>query len=134
MNTDTVIVCLLSSTLAAALVTSAKELYLWKLNRKAKIEDKKVESRDERIDRQIGEALDKLDKLDKQITASCNSSKFVMKDMIKDTVAKHIEAGGVSFADRSQVHDMWNIYHYELGGNGDLDAIMEIFDELPIKI
>ena len=46
---------------------------------------------------------------------------------------KNFSEGAVDYDDRRLLHKMHHNYHTELGGNGDLDAIMAEVDKLPLK-
>ena len=69
MESETILVCILSSTLAATVVTSIKELVLWKLNRKAKIEDdgNAQEDTNEELKRILNDHQKCLEKVSKSI-------------------------------------------------------------------
>lgn len=141
MVTDEIIICVLSSTVAATFVTSIKELFLWRLNRSAKLADEGKEDKEAIINKKLEEqqeaikkVSDAVEKLGEKIDVSCRSSKVILQNLIKTLIMSHLEEGEVSFEDRKLIHEMWTIYHYGLGGNGDLDDLMDLFDELPLKM
>ena len=144
MSTVAVIVtCALSSSVVAAIVTSIKEVVLWKFNRKAKLDDDKVEKAEEDKDtnallNKLGKRLktieEKIVSLEELLEHIKESDRLLMQDKIKTLILQYIEIGEVTYDERAFIHKMWNSYHYGLDGNGDLDDLMTIFDELPIKV
>lgn len=147
MGADTLIVCILSSTLAAAVVTSAKDIFLAKRKRKDSKEDKE-EDRNEKLIRYMerqGQTDKKLEEIVSELhdhiatnnTLMSNvikSNKLIMLDRIKYIASGCIKAGKIKYEDRKMLHDMWDEYHNAWNGNGDLNLIMEAIDELPLDI
>lgn len=147
MSTTTIIItCMLSSSLAATIVASIKELILWTLNRKAKLADDATENEQtqigeaEKLDKILTkhqQAIDKLttsvDNLDKKLNVIAESYKIILKDKIHYLVFKYIEYGEITLSEKHAIQHMWNMYHFELGGNGDLDDEMQLLDEIPVK-
>lgn len=137
MNTVEIIVtCVLSSSVVTTIISSIKEVVLWKFNRKAKLDDDKAEKEEDNKD--VYTILNKQGKQLKTITEKveslCECDKLLMQDRIKNLILHYIEVGEITYEERSFIHKMWNNYHYGLGGNGDLDDLMTILDELPIKL
>lgn len=144
-----VVELLLSSALGVALVTAIKEIIIWKLNRKAKVDDKK-DSNDEihqKLKQGIDEGYNKLDKLNKrmdkfsgvsqetqeQIDAIAQGTKLLLQVQILSLAMKYIDVGEITHEQRKLIHAMWDVYHHGLNGNGDLDLEMGLIDELPLK-
>ena len=139
---DYVITCILSSTLAATLITSIKELIIWALNRKAKKNDDNKEEKNELEEfrdllKEQQEFLTKMTNtvsgLQKKLDIYLNDYKIILKDKIKYLVYKYLEIGEISIEEKQAIQHMWSTYHYDLEGNGDLDEIMEVLDKIPIK-
>jgi hypothetical protein len=65
--------------------------------------------------------------------ATAAGIKWVLYDRIKCLGTRYVEDGAVDFDDRRLLHEMHKVYHYGLGGNGDLDILMKTVDELPQK-
>lgn len=141
--------CIVSSSVIVAIITTTKDLILWGLNRKAKKSDdadgenSKLIQLEEKVD-SITETLEDqnkadeklaetLDKLAESIDISLSSSQLLMKDKIKQLTLKYLARGSVSYSEREDVHKMWEMYHYKLKGNGDLNQLMEDLDELPLE-
>ena len=139
-NTQTVILtCILSSTLASTVIVSIKELILWFLNRRAKVEDDKKENKEEEINKILEEhkeaierVLQAIDAVEKKLNLSLENEKIILKDKIKYLVFKYVDLGEITFEEKQAIHHMWNVYHYGLGGNGDLDDVMELLEEIPL--
>ena len=55
------------------------------------------------------------------------------KDRIKYLGRRFIRDGKIDFDDRQDLIDMHGVYHNALGGNGNLDKLMEEVMELPVK-
>lgn len=139
MDLQTIIVCILSSTLAATIVTSIKELILWRLNRKAKIEDNSQESQTSELKKILSDHQESLEKivnsivdLEKKLSLSLENDKIILKDKIKYLVSKYVEVGEITLDEKQAINHMWSIYHYDLKGNGDLDDFIEMLEEVKI--
>ena len=139
MGLETIIVCILSSTVAATIVTSIKELILWRLNRKAKIEDNSQESQNSELKQILSdhqESLEKLVKsiedLEKKLSLSLENDKIILKDKIKYLILKYADVGEITLDEKQAINHMWHIYHFDLHGNGDLDDLMEMLESIKI--
>lgn len=139
MGLETIIVCILSSTVAATIVTSIKELILWRLNRKAKIEDNSQESQNAELKQILSdhqESLEKLVKsiedLEKKLSLSLENDKIILKDKIKYLILKYADVGEITLDEKQAINHMWHIYHFDLHGNGDLDDFMEMLESIKI--
>lgn len=73
-------------------------------------------------------------KEDEDIKALKEAMKFLLLDRIKYLGQTYIKAQEIDFDDRRILHAMHNIYHNSLDGNGDLDALMDQVNKLPLKI
>lgn len=145
-NWVTIITCILSSTLATAIVTSSKEIILAKMKRKEVVEDKKEAKQD-----LTAELLAKYDAQHEEIVqlrkdfqnyvqgheeiskGIIRSNKLIMQGKIEYLCQKYIAEGEISHEHRKLIHEMWNEYHYTWNGNGDLNLLMEALDSLPLK-
>ena len=149
MDGGAILTCALSSTVAVTLVTSIKEIIMWKMNRKAKLEDKEEDKTSQcaqlnssilaisqQLDNQSAkdqEILATISIIEDNVSKSIVSNRILFKDRIKHLALKYVQEGEVDYTDREALHEMWKLYHYELGGNGDLDSLMELLDSLPLK-
>ena len=90
---------------------------------------------------QLGEGIrqrrkrkyDKSDGKDKDIEALKEGLKWVIYDRIRFLGHTYTNAGKVDFDDRRILNEMHRCYHDGLGGNGDLDNLMRLVNELPLK-
>lgn len=139
MELETIIVCILSSTVAATVVTSIKELILWRLNRKAKIEDDNQDDQYAELKKILGnhqicieKVVKSLEDLEKKLSLSLENDKIILKDKIKYLVLKYVDVGEITLDEKQAINHMWSIYHYDLKGNGDLDDFMGMLEEIKI--
>lgn len=110
-------IVLLGGTSAAALISTIGNIILHLLQRS----ERKKERQNDRQQEQI----DKLNAIGKGVM-------LLELDKIKYLGLRFIRDGGITYEDRALLHKMHDNYHKELGGNGDLDQIMEEVDELPL--
>lgn len=59
--------------------------------------------------------------------------RVILHDRIKYLGRRFIRDGKIDFDDRQDLIDMHGVYHNALGGNGNLDKLMEEVMELPVK-
>lgn len=116
MNNE-VWLAILGGGLGVAIVTTAKELIIWALNRGAKKRDVKVSDIDALV-----EDLNKLK----------NAQKISLHDRIKHLAKTFIVAGVIDTDDREALIAMHKCYQ-ELGGNGHLDDLMKRVKQLNLK-
>ena len=76
---------------------------------------------------------DKDDGKDKDIEAIKTAQKLMLYDRIRYLGLKYISDGAVDFDDRRILKEMHDCYHERLGGNGDLDNLMNEVNHLPLK-
>ena len=129
-----------------ALINVIQERWRWRADRKAKKEDA-AEEREDKLgeladavqrsseeQRKFIEATEKRFKeSDVQLAAQSEALKLMLLDRILLLGQTYINKGEVSFDDRKRLGDMHNVYHDQLGGNGDADAIIEAVYSLPLK-
>lgn len=101
---------LASGACGAAIITLCSNIVMWKLNRKAALEDKE----------------------DSQLKALQEGQRVLLLDRIQYLCRCYIRDKEVDFDDRRRLHKMHDAYH-ALGGNGDLNTLMTAVDELPVK-
>ena len=110
-------IVLLGGTSAAALISTIGNIILHLLQRSERKKEKQNDRQQEQID--------KLNAIGKGVM-------LLELDKIKYLGLRFIRDGGITYEDRTLLHKMHDNYHKELGGNGDLDQIMEEVDELPL--
>lgn len=140
METSVILTCILSSTVAAAFITGIKEVVIWKLNRNATVSDKKddIDEKIEKLSEEVASLEETVSKMQKYVYDELESAKkcdkVILQDRIRHLALNHIRAKKISYEDRKIIHDMWKVYHFERGGNGDLDPILKELDELPLDL
>lgn len=141
MDMTLIVTCVLSSSLAVAIVNGIKELWLWYLNRKAKVDDDAKKDKKDNIQGQLDDHQDCLQQIlasiktiEDKLNISFTSDRVILKDRIKYIAQHYIKQGYITFEDRKALHEMWHIYHFDLEGNGDLDDVMEMIDELELRL
>lgn len=90
---------------------------------------------------QIGEGIrqkrkrkyEKTDTKEAVIEALKDGLKWVLYDRVRYLGQKYIADGRVDFDDRRILNLMHKSYHDGLGGNGDLDNVMNDVNRLPLK-
>ena len=120
---------LLTGTAAAAAVKLIDNLLQWHLNRKAKKEDKLEEK--EEASGQRNEA--RIRSIEDKVIAIMDGQMYILLDRIRYLGCAYIKDECISFDDRRLLNQMHDVYHNGLGGNGDLDTLMEDVNDLPLK-
>ena len=90
---------------------------------------------------QLGEGIrqkrkrkyEKADGRDKDNQALKDGLKWVLYDRIRFLGQRYISAGSVDFDDRRILNEMHICYHNGLGGNGDLDNLINQVNQLPLN-
>ena len=113
----------------AAIVNGVNERSMHKMKRKFEKEDKSedVEKRLSAIEQQMSEQSTML-------VAVAEADKYLLYDRIRHIGEGYISEGEVDFDDRRMLNAMHYSYHNGLGGNGDLDKLMEAVNQLPLKV
>ena len=71
--------------------------------------------------------------MEDKVNALVNADKYILFDRIRYLGQKYAADGEVDFDDRRILNQMHDVYHNELGGNGDLKELMETVNALPLK-
>ena len=66
--------------------------------------------------------------------ALVDGMKFILLDVIAQRAMGYIQTGEVELRDKQLLRRMHQVNHTGLGGNGDLDALMEQVDKLPVRL
>ena len=67
------------------------------------------------------------------VKALKTAMRYLMLDRIRHLGEKYLTAGEIDFDDRRLLNEMHDSYHNGLGGNGDLDILMQEVNRLPLK-
>lgn len=117
-----VVVAFVGGAAGAAIINGINERKMHKLTRQDAKEDK--------------EALDtekRLKAIEAKTDAQSEALKFILYDRIRYLGQAYISESEIDFDDRRILNDMHRSYHNGLGGNGDLDKLMEAVNDLPLK-
>lgn len=124
-----IVLCLLSGGVAAAAMKTIEGVIMWHLNRKAAKEDK-AEDRKAAAEKSEKDAIKQLRD---DLAALQVGERAILHDRIKYLGRSYIKDGEIDLDDRQDLVDMHSVYHSYLGGNGNLDKLMEGVMELPVK-
>lgn len=123
----------LSGGVMVAIIEGIRECLAWRRNRKA-IKEDRMEEKAEAEEMQAAIDTDnRLKKVEDKVDAIVESQKFIMFDRIRYLGQAYINEKEIDFDDRRILNNMHNSYHNGLGGNGDLDTLMEEVNHLPLK-
>lgn len=126
---ENVLICFLTGGCGAAGVKMIETLVVWFLNRRAKKSDDEADA--EKQKEQAKEA--EFEEVVKTVESLKAADKLIMLDRIKYLCRYYLDHGEVEFSDLTDLIEMHSCYHDLLGGNGNLDTLMELVKELPIK-
>ena len=124
---ENVLAYLLTGGCAAAGVKLIETLVVWFLNRRAKKSDDEADA--EKQKEQAKEA--EFEEVVKTVESLKAADKLIMLDRIKYLCRAYLDHGEVEFSDLTDLIEMHSCYHDLLGGNGNLDTLMELVKELP---
>lgn len=104
------VIALVSGAAGAAIASGVFSIILYKIKR-----------RDEKADK-------------RQNTCSMHTLaiRYIMLYIIRAECERHIERGKITWEDRRMLHKWHDLYHKDLGGNGDADLLMGAVDRLPM--
>ena len=113
----------------AAVIKLIDNVVQWKLQRKAAKEDRTLDD-----DRAEIKKIKQWEKdMEDKVNALVNADKYIMFDRIRYLGQKYVAEKEVDFDDRRILNQMHDVYHNELGGNGDLKEWMDAVNALPLK-
>ena len=108
--------------IAVSIIEGIREWLIFKRERKAKKEDQNALNSE-----------DRLKKVESATSALIKGQKYMLYDRIRYLGHAYISDGEIDFDERRILNDMHNVYHNDLGGNGDLDILMKEVNCLPLK-
>lgn len=113
----------------AAVIKLIDNVVQWKLQRKAAKEDRTLDD-----DRAEIKKIKQWEKdMEDKVNALINADRYIMFDRIRYLGQKYVAEKEVDFDDRRILNQMHEVYHNELGGNGDLKELMDAVNALPLK-
>lgn len=107
---------------STAVVKLLENIILWTMTRKANKNDNNEKEKTE-FEIRIMEDISNL-KI---------GQKVVLKDRIKSLSSCYIREEKIDFDDRQELLEMYEVYHTNLGGNGNLDAVIKQILNLPLS-
>lgn len=113
----------------AAVIKLIDNVVQWYLQRKAAKEDAKIS--DDKVELKKIKQWEK--NMEDKVDALVNADKYILFDRIRYLGQKYVADDEVDFDDRRILRQMHDVYHNELGGNGDLDELMKAVNALPLK-
>lgn len=113
----------------AAVIKLIDNVVQWCLQRKAAKEDRTEEKDRE----EIHKIKDWERGMELKVNALVNADKYILFDRIRYLGQRYVADNEVDFDDRRILRQMHEVYHNELGGNGDLKELMDAVNALPLK-
>ena len=124
---------LLTGATAAAVIKLLDNIIIWHLNRKAKKDDE-TEAEGKAMQKQTEkEEKEWKQHTDETIAALAIGVRVILMDRIRYLGQHYLNEGEIDFDDRRLLNQMHSVYHNTLGGNGDLNVLMEEVNDLPLK-
>lgn len=117
-----VVVAFVGGAAGAAIINGVNERKMHKLKRQ-----------DAKEDNEELETEKRLKAIEAKTDAQSEALKFILFDRIRHLGKAYIAEREIDFDDRRILNDMHRSYHSGLGGNGDLDNLMESVNDLPLK-
>lgn len=133
MTLKDILLALLGGGVAVAVIEAIKEALAWRRNRKAQKEDRAEDKADMKTEERIKALEVDVSDIKKMMASLVESQKNVLFDRIQYLCRRYISEGEIDFDDRRGLNALHHSYHDGLGGNGDLDALMDSARALPLK-
>lgn len=122
----TILIALLSGGVCATLLKLIGDNISW--NRKRKVLKKEKATSDaEKEESEWRRDMERKNDIQSE------ALKFILYDRIRYLAFAYIKDNEIKFDDRRILNEMHRVYHEGLGGNGDLDALMNSVKKLPLK-
>ena len=93
----------------------------------------KLQREDDKEDKAALETEKRVKAVEEKVDALIDANKYILYDRIRYLGQKYISSGVIDIDDRRILNGMHTSYHDGLGGNGDLDKLMEAVNDLPLK-
>ena len=103
---------IISGGIGAAIATEVMSILLYKIKRRDSMEDAQ----------------------NNRCIMQTTAVRYLMLYIIRNECEKHIERGRITYDDRRMLHKWHDLYHDELGGNGDAKLLMTAVDGLPLEL
>ena len=120
---------LLTGAASAAIIKLLDNLLIWLLNRRVAKMDR---SEERAAAAQLSEDKWKTD-TERSVQELKDGLRIIMLDRIRYLGYAYLKDGEIDYDDRKYLNEMHGVYHNSLGGNGDLDMLMQSVNDLPLK-
>lgn len=130
---EDILLAILGGGVSVAVIEAIKEALAWRRNRKAQKEDRAEDKADMKTEERIKALEVDVSDIKKMMASLVESQKNVLFNRIQYLCRRYISEGEIDFDDRRGLNALHHSYHYGLGGNGDLDALMDSVRALPLK-
>lgn len=74
------------------------------------------------------------DAADVRSAAQTTALRYIMLFIIRWQGTEFVRHGSITWEDRKMLHKWHELYHNELGGNGDAELLMSLIDKLPLEM
>lgn len=128
-----ILIAIISSGATAAVVKAIDNWLSWRRERKAKHEDDDLEKKEQIINDRLNTIEKKTDCIQELLDSLKEGMKYTIYDRIRHIGQAHINVGEIDFDDRRILNNMHHCYHDGLGGNVDLDKLVQEVNSLPLK-
>lgn len=119
--------------IGVTIIHSVHERSMHKMQRAEQKEDKEEARVAQNIETRLQEVEKSLKEMRERADAERVAIRYILYYQIRHIALSYISDGEVDFDDRRILRDMHTSYHTGLGGNGDLDKLMEAVDQLPLQ-
>lgn len=86
------------------------------------------------VQHKIKRADAKTDAQEHKCWAQTTALRYMMLFIIRQQGTEFIRHNSITWEDRKMMHKWHDLYHNELGGNGDADLLMAAIDKLPLDM
>lgn len=124
-----VLMTVIGGAVGAAIVSGVFGIIMWKLNRKAQVEDRQEDKEQENADALKAE----VETMNEQLSGLTVAMRMLMYDRIKHLGNSYLKRGYITSEELADLIAMHGVYHDVLDGNGFLNALMEKVKQLPVK-
>lgn len=114
----------------AAIVNGLFGVIMWRLNRKAKQEDRAADQETASCDERSRE----IRQLQDDVNSLMVADRTLLYDRIKHLAKTYIKLGWISVEEYEDLKRMHQVYHDDLKGNGFLDSIMDEVNQLEKRV
>lgn len=130
-----VILAIVGGGVGAAMMSGLHDRWRFKAERMAQKEDKQEERNDatKSLASVNSQQDERLQALEAQVNALVKGQRAIMLDRIIYLGQSYIVKREITYEERKRLRDMHEVYHNDLGGNGDADIIMQNVDKLDLR-